>query len=79
MDWEKIVLYIGIPALIFIIRFFMNRIDSLENKIINKVSESAVRTIIDDKLDPLKVSITEIKEDISEIKQMLNKMSDRRQ
>lgn len=79
MSWESIILYIVVPLALIVIRFFMSRFEQLEDKLLTKISEGAVRTIIDDKLDPLRVSISEIKEDVAEIKHILHKLYTRRQ
>jgi hypothetical protein len=60
-----VTIVLGIASYIF--RGVMHRIDRLEADVQHKVDEPQVRTIIKDKLDPLK-------EDVTEIKQMINQL-----
>jgi hypothetical protein len=71
MELPQILTYVIIPLVIgmgtFIVRSTLNRLDILETKIEQKVSESAVRTIMDDKLDPIREDVKEIKETIKNL------------
>lgn len=69
MDFQLIT-YVAIPVIgsliAFVGRSIMIRLDVLEDQMQTKVNEQTVRTILSDKMDPLK-------EDIHEIKETLNK------
>lgn len=71
MSTELLILYILIPmitALIAVIgRGIMQRLSSLEERMLTRISEESVRIIVSDKLDPLKEDITEIKDTLNKI------------
>lgn len=74
MEWS-ILLPILIPSVIALLAYgfrisIMQRIDNLEQKSMNHVTEQQTRQILNDKLEPLK-------EDLIEIKEQLNKLFDR--
>jgi uncharacterized membrane protein YgaE (UPF0421/DUF939 family) len=46
----------------FIMKHIFNRLDALESKLDHTVTEQEVRTILSDKLDPMKEDIQEIKQ-----------------
>lgn len=48
------------------------KIDNCLDDLNNKVDKDEVRTLINDKLEPINVHIVEIKDDIKEIKQTLS-------
>ncbi len=69
VEWLNVVWYIIAPMVITYIGYTMkshvDRIESMEKKLADKLDESQVRLLMSDKIDP-------IKEDIKEIKEMLN-------
>lgn len=71
MTVDIILLWILLPVvgtLITIIgRGIMARVEILEQRMLTRVSEENVRTIVSDKLDPLKDDIVEIKEVLKQI------------
>lgn len=64
----KIILYIVGPTVLgvtgYLYKSIINRIDELEEKIEKKVTETVVRQILADKLDPLREDLKEIKDSI---------------
>lgn len=69
MEWLNIVYYVITPAVIMYaghsMKSHLDRIEIIEKELVKKIDEPEVRTIIADKIDPMK-------EDIKEIKEMLN-------
>lgn len=69
--------YVVIPLFItmgsFILRNFMNRIEKLENRSMEQITETEARQILSDKLDPVKETLTEIKKQIEKITEFLIK------
>jgi len=69
MEWLNIVYYVITPIVIMYaghcMKSHVDRIEEIEKKLMTKIDEPEVRTILSDKIDPMK-------EDIKEIKQMLN-------
>lgn len=74
MDIEKILsslIYFIVPGIFtmagFLIKNIITRLESVENKVVDRPTEQDVRVIINDKIEP-------IREDIKEIKDLLYKM-----
>ena len=69
MEWLNIVWYVFAPMVVTYVGYSMkshvDRIESMEKKLADKLDEPQVRLLMADKIDP-------IKEDIKEIKEMLN-------
>lgn len=69
MEWVNIIYYVITPAVIMYaghaMKSHVDRIEIMEKLIATKIDETEVRTIMSDKIDPMK-------EDIAEIKVMLN-------
>lgn len=65
--------YGALPSILgfgaFLVKSLLNRISVLENVVSDKISEPRVRELLSDKVDP-------IREDIQEIKDQLNKITD---
>lgn len=70
---KLLIIYLGIPTILgigaWIMRSTINRISELEHQIRTKVEEDKVRVILNDKLDP-------IREDVHEIKVQINRLMD---
>jgi hypothetical protein len=66
-----VIVYIIVPlvtALItYILRSFGQRLDAIEEKLNHRITETEVRQIIADKVDPLKESLKEIKDKIDKL------------
>ena len=69
MEWLNIIYYVITPIVIMYVGHSMkshiDRIEGIEKLLATKIDEPEVRTILSDKIDPMK-------EDIAEIKVMLN-------
>jgi Tfp pilus assembly protein PilO len=69
MQWLNIIYYVIAPMFVTYVGYSMkshvDRIESMEKKLSEKLDEPQVRLLMADKIDP-------IKEDIKEIKEMLN-------
>lgn len=69
MEWLNIIYYVVTPALLMYaghaMKSHVDRLDKIEKTLMTKIDEPEVRTILADKIDPMK-------EDIKEIKEMLN-------
>jgi len=69
MEWLNIIYYVVTPAVIMYaghaMKTHVDRIEIMEKELLTKIDEKEVRTILADKIDPMK-------EDIAEIKVMLN-------
>jgi len=50
-----------LTPMIYIVRTFMHRIDILEEKISNKITEEEVRLLLSDKLEPVQTNLRDIK------------------
>lgn len=64
-----IVIYLLIPVGAYFVKSLLDRLNKVEEKQKEAVSEPEMRRIMDDKINP-------IKEDITEIKYQLNKLLD---
>ena len=73
MDFQQLFPYIVAPLILAMGSFLFNsiwkRLDALEARVQTAMTEAAVRQVINDKIDPLR-------EDIIEIKQKLNQLLD---
>ena len=54
-----------------VVRSQVQRIDDLEHSIMRKTDESEVRQIVADKVDPIKESMSEIKEKVDKVIDLL--------
>jgi uncharacterized protein YgfB (UPF0149 family) len=79
MSLETIITTLLIPLLLLIlgigIKFFMNKLEHLSTEIEKKVSESYVRELIQDKIDPIKEDVQESKEHMKEIREHMQAIS----
>lgn len=70
---RNLLLYAAIPIILgigrYIMKSYIDRIDALERDMPHKLTESEVRVLMSDKVDP-------IKEDIQELKQQCQKILD---
>ena len=78
MDIKAILFYIISPIIMAIggigvnaVRSLMNRVVEIEKALPHKMEEIEVRQLLDDKIDPLKDDIKDIKATISAIHQIL--------
>lgn len=73
IDLNTLMMYLGFPLILslgtYVVRSLLQRIETLEGKMSNTVSEPQVRQLLQDRYDP-------IMQDIYEIKQMQQKLLD---
>lgn len=62
---------LGVVA--YIVRAQMQRLDTLERQMITKTDEHEVRQLLSDKVDPIKESMSEIKEKVDKVIDLLLK------
>jgi len=81
MSWESIVvitatiLSIITTPVVYIYKSIMQRIETLEKETNDKMTESEVRILLDDKLEPMKDDLHEIKTRLDSILDRLIKKS----
>ena len=69
------ILYIAIPVIgsiiAYVFKSFTARLDQLENTMETKISEIAVRNIVNDKVEPLKEQLDRIDDSLNKIVDIL--------
>lgn len=79
-DYIKTIIAYGvIPGIIgtvsYMIKTLLNRVESLEKEVPNKLDEREVRQLLGDKIDPLREDIHDLKGKIDRIMELLIKGS----
>lgn len=65
MDWHSLIYFVFLPMGVYVYK----KIEAVEQEVSRKTTHSEVKDLVSDKVEP-------IKEDLTEIKQMLNKLID---
>jgi len=83
MDFGRffdIFLYVLLPGIIsvsgYLIKNLMNRIQDLESQLLTKMSEDRVRLLLQDKIEPIKEDLKDIKDTVNKLYELQIKRND---
>jgi hypothetical protein len=65
IDWGSLIYFVVLPAGVYVYR----KIENLEQEVVRRPTKEDVKDMVEDKVNPLK-------EDLTDIKEMLNKLLD---